>query len=107
MSDVGYPATSRYAGSRAVIIEVRGEPDIVVLERRWVPMGEGLTDVGRHVVGEAERLDQIANQELGDPEQWWRVADANDALIPAELERPGLALRITLPAGIPGASDAR
>jgi nucleoid-associated protein YgaU len=59
-----------------------------------------------HVVAEGERLDQIAAQRLGDPEQWWRIADANDALVPAELEEPGTTLRITRPDGIPGARDA-
>ena len=44
---------------------------------------------------------------LGDPEQFWRVCDANRAMRPDELtETIGRRLRITLPEGIPGAPNA-
>ena len=53
---------------------------------------------------EGERLDNIAAQYLGDPEQFWRICDANGAMRPDELtETVGRRLRITLPEGIPGA----
>ena len=42
---------------------------------------------------------------LGDPEQFWRLCDANGAMRPDELtETVGRRLRITLPEGVPGAS---
>ena len=54
-----------------------------------------------------DRLDTIAAQLLGDPELFWRIADANGAMRPDELtETVGRKLRITLPAGIPGAKNA-
>ena len=53
-----------------------------------------------------DRLDNITSAFLGDPEQFWRVADANGAMRPEELtERVGRRIRITLPEGIPGALD--
>jgi hypothetical protein len=60
-----------------------------------------------HVVTEGDRLDNIAAKYLGDPEQFWRVCDANGAMLPDELiETIGRRLRITLPEGVPGAPNA-
>jgi hypothetical protein len=54
-------------------------------------------------VTQGERLDIIAATYLGDPEQFWRICDANNAMRPDELtETPGRQLRITLPEGIQG-----
>jgi hypothetical protein len=56
-----------------------------------------------HTVTEGERLDNITARYLGDPEQFWRVCDANNAMRPEELtETIGRKLRITLPEGITG-----
>ena len=58
-------------------------------------------------VTEGDRLDSIAAQYLGDPEQFWRICDANGAIRPEELtETVGRRLRITLPEGIPGVPNA-
>ena len=81
--------------------------EVVYLRRRFVPSPDRFAVIGEHVVSEGERLDLIAHQYLGDPEQFWRIADANGAVRPEELtEEPGRRLRITLPEGIPGASNA-
>ena len=57
--------------------------------------------------GNSERPDLIAYQYLGDPEQYWRISDPNSVLQPEELTaRPGTQIRITLPEGIPGPSNA-
>ena len=42
----------------------------------------------------------IAAKYLGDPEQFWRICDANGAVRPDELEMVGRRLRITLPEGL-------
>jgi hypothetical protein len=60
-----------------------------------------------HVVMEGERLDNITAQYVGDPEQFWRICDANRAMRPDGLTAtPGRRLRITLPEGIPGMPHA-
>ena len=42
---------------------------------------------------------------IGDPEQFWRVCDANRALLPDELTAAaGSVIRITLPEGVPAPS---
>ena len=38
-----------------------------------------------HTVTQAERLDNVTAQYLGDPEAFWRICDANLALLPADL----------------------
>ncbi len=48
---------------------------------------------------EGERLDLIADRFYGDPEQFWRICDANRALWPGELEQPGRRLTIPLAGG--------
>ncbi len=54
---------------------------------------------------QGERLDNIAATFLGDPELFWRLADANRAMQPEELvQTVGRRLRITLPEGITGSS---
>jgi hypothetical protein len=97
-----FPPTSRYAG--IPILTLPGEEPIPYLARRLVPLPERFATLKEHVVAERERLDQIAAAELGDPEAFWRLADANGALRPQELTAtPGRRLRVTLPEGLPGA----
>jgi hypothetical protein len=55
-------------------------------------------------VAEGDRLDSLAATWLTDSHWWWRIADANRALDPAELTASaaiGRSLRITLPEGVP------
>ena len=58
-------------------------------------------------MAEGDRLDNLAATYLGDPELFWRIADANNAMRAAELtDEIGRALRITLPEGIPAPPNA-
>ena len=71
------------------------------LRRRFVPSPERFELLTEHSVTEGERLDNITAQYLGDPEQFWRICDANGAIRPDELtETAGRRLRITLPEGL-------
>lgn len=66
--------------------------------RRFLPQGETLPLLVEVNVTEGDRLDQIAAHTLGDPEQAWRIADANNAMHPRDLlTEPGRRLRIPLP----------
>jgi hypothetical protein len=38
-----------------------------------------------HTVAQGDRLDVISYQYYGDPEQFWRICDGNDALRPDDL----------------------
>jgi hypothetical protein len=97
-----FPPSSRYHGVEVVR---RLGPDgrtVVHLRRRFVPPPEALATLQEHRVVEGERLDHLAARYLGDPEQYWRVCDANAAFRPTDLtDTPGRTLRITLPPGLP------
>jgi hypothetical protein len=49
-----------------------------------------------HDVADHERLDLIAFRFFGDPEQFWRLCDANRTLRPDDLEVAGRRIRIPL-----------
>jgi hypothetical protein len=102
------PQTSRYYGiPTAKLIGRDGETAIVYLRRRLLPPAERFALLKERVVAEGDRPDHIAAAELGDPEAFWRIADANSAMRPEDLtSTPGRRLRITLPEGIPGVPGA-
>ena len=50
---------------------------------------------------QGDRLDRIAAAEIGDPEAFWMLCDANGAVWAEELETTGTLVRITLPPGVP------
>ena len=104
MTSNKFPPTSRYYDVEVAHLEVGDGRTISYLRRRFIPAPEQHALLREHVVRQGERLDQIAATYLGDPEQFWRVADANGAIAAEDLTRDaGRALRITLPAGVPGA----
>jgi hypothetical protein len=101
-----FPVTSRYAGlSLAEYVTADGRT-IVYVRRRFVPRPELFETLVEHLVTAGERLDTVTAQYLGDPEQFWRVCDANGVIAPAELEVVGRRVRITLPEGIQGPRGA-
>ena len=95
--------SSRYHKSETVEHITRLGKTIVYLKRRFLPSSNRFSLLREHVVSGDERLDNITAHYLGDPEQFWRIADANNAMHPDELtETIGRRLRITLPEGIAG-----
>jgi len=102
-----FPPTSRYNGIDTATLETADGRTIIYLRRRFLPPPERFALLQEHVVLEGERLDNITARYLGDPEQFWRICDANGAMRPEELtETIGRRLRITLPEGIPGIPNA-
>jgi hypothetical protein len=102
-----FPINSRYYGIATVTLETQDGKQIVFLRRRFVPPPERFDLLTEHTVSEGERLDNITALYLGDPEQFWRVCDANGVIRPAELtETVGRKIRITLPEGIPKTPNA-
>lgn len=100
---IQFPPNSRYYGIETLQLASDGGEPIVYLKRRFLPRPERFSAVGEHVVRDMDRPDIVANEYLNDPEQFWRIADANCAMNPSDLTRePGRTLRITLPEGIPG-----
>src|SRR5882757_8477499 len=96
-----FAITSRYQGIPTAVHELPDGRTVTYVRRRFLPQVSQLVATGEHEVGIGERLDTIAFQVFGDPEQFWLIADGNPTLSLAELTRTGVRLRITLPAGIP------
>jgi hypothetical protein len=72
-----------------------------------VPQPDRFDLMEQHSVVQGDRLDNLTAKYLGDSEQFWRVCDANNAMLPDELtETSGRKLRITLPEGVPGPNHA-
>jgi len=84
-----YVSRDGHRGSKA--------PEITYKRRRFLPHGEDLPLLVEITVAEGDRLDLITYRTLGDPEAFWRVADANNAMNPTELEQPGGTLRVPIP----------
>jgi hypothetical protein len=106
MTESSFPPNSRYTAIETTTLELPGGRKVVYLRRRFVPPPERFALLQEHVVQQGDRLDNITAHYLGDPEQFWRICDANAALRPEELEEIGRWLRITLPEGIPGLPHA-
>lgn len=97
-----FPPTSRYHGIDTATLEMSTGNTVVYLRRRFVPSPLRFAVLQEHTVTQGDRLDNIAAQYLGDPQQFWRLCDANGVMRPDELtETIGRILRITLPEGIP------
>jgi len=98
-----FPPNSRYHGIETAKITAADGRSIVCLRRRFLPPPERFTVIQEHTVSQGDRLDNLAAKYLGDPEQFWRICDANGAMRPEELtETPGSKVLIALPQGISG-----
>jgi nucleoid-associated protein YgaU len=103
-----FPPNSRYAGTPTRTFDQGdGKPPLAYLAPRLLPHPERLGALGEHAVLGGDRLDALAARYLGDPELWWRIADANVAAHPDELTTTvGRWLRIAAQQGMPGVGHA-
>jgi hypothetical protein len=71
---------------------------IAYKRRRFLPDGEKMPLLVEVTVTEGDRLDLITARTLGDPEQFWRICDANNAMNPSDLTaETGRVLRVSVP----------
>ena len=95
-----FPRKSRYyAVETTKLISPTGR-EVIYLRRRFVPPPRNGPALAEHVVTQGERLDNITAHYLGDPEQFWRLCDDNNAMQPDELTDErfiGRRLRILAP----------
>jgi hypothetical protein len=80
-----FPATSRYYRIEKAVLETAGGREIIYLRRRFLPPASNALALTEHLVSANERLDNVTARYLGDPEQFWRLGDANNAMNPDEL----------------------
>jgi len=98
-----FDPASRYAGLDIATLDVRARDGrtraVRYVRRRFVPPppDEAATLI-EHTVIDGDRLDNVTARYLDDPEQFWRVCDANDTVHPHDLtEEAGRLIKITLP----------
>ncbi len=70
---------------------------IAYKRRRFLPEGEKMPLLVEVTVTEGDRLDLITARTLGDPEQFWRICDANNTMNPSDLIEPGRVIRVSVP----------
>jgi hypothetical protein len=100
-----FPFTSRYHPIEIARLEFPDGREVPFVRRRFLPPVDRFQVVHERLVTEGDRLDNVTAQELGDPEQFWRLCDANNAMRSVELEEVGRRLLITLPEGLPGSAS--
>jgi hypothetical protein len=89
---------SRYAPIDQTTITLPDGRTVAYKRRRFVPQGASLPLLAEVIVVDGERIDVLTNRTLGNPEHFWRICDANDAMDPAEVvDEPGRAVRIPVP----------
>jgi hypothetical protein len=92
-----FTSTSRYYSIETATIALHGRT-IVYVRRRFLPQGDDMPLLAEVTVTEGDRMDVITARTLGDPEQFWRICDANNAMSPFALtEHPGRVLRVPIP----------
>lgn len=107
LAPLAFPPASRYHGLPTATMALPDGRTAVFVTRRFLPPADRFAVVQTVTVVEGERLDNLAARHLGNPEQWWRICDANGAMLPEALvDEPGAPLDITLPEGVPGPGDA-
>jgi hypothetical protein len=81
--------TSRYARVPVLVRQDESGRYVAYLGRRFAPQPPS-TALGFITVTEKDRIDRLTARAIGDPTQYWRVADANAALDAVALaEQPG------------------
>jgi len=96
-----FAANSRYREVGVGLYVRRGdEQGVAYLLRRFIPLARAIDARGEHTVRSIDRPDTLAAELLGDPELYWRVADANGVVDPFELtDTVGARVRIPSPIG--------
>lgn len=97
-----FTQTSRYYALETTTLTTPDGREVIYLRRRFLPDGNKAVVLATHIVTQGDRLDNITARYLGDPEQFWLVCDANNAMRPDDLTADaeiGHRLTIPLPQG--------
>ena len=98
-----FPPNSRY---QSVPVRTRTGPDGTAqtfVGRRIIPAVERYRVIDRYRTQADSRIDNVAADTFGDPEQYWRICDANGDAEPADATKPeGRLLAIPMPLEVTG-----
>jgi hypothetical protein len=89
---------SRYSGCEDATFVTEDGQALTYKRRRFLPQGEKMPALAEVTILAGDRLDVIAARHVGDPEQYWRICDANNAMHPLEMtSEPGRTIKIASP----------
>lgn len=93
---------SRYRGiAQGLFVRDASDPGVRYVLRRFIPQLRDIGIAGQYVIQSGDRPDLLAARTMGDPELYWRVADANAVIDPNEVtDTPGERVTIPLPPGL-------
>jgi hypothetical protein len=80
-----FSTNSRYAQMGIYRVTRPDGTTVVAVRLPLPPRPERVSLLGSHPRRDDQRLDHIANHYLGDPTTFWRLCDANDAVVPDAL----------------------
>ena len=90
--------TSRYYHTKDASYTTDDGRQIIYKRRRFLPEGEKMPALSEVTVLDGDRPDLVTFRSLGDPEQYWRICDANDAMNPfAMTAQSGRKLKVPKP----------
>jgi hypothetical protein len=93
-----FEPSSRYYAIETAVLTLPDGRQVAYKRRRFLPDGLALPLLTEVTIVAADRLDLITARTLGDPEAFWRVCDANNAVDPFELtEELGRVIRVPIP----------
>jgi len=93
-----FDTSSRYARIENATYTTPDGRVVAYVRRRFLPQGRVMPLLVEVTVTDADRLDLITARTLGDPEQFWRVCDANDTMNPGALtDQVGRMVRVPVP----------
>ncbi len=79
-----FPANSRYHGLPLRRQTLDDGREVAFVGRRFLPALDNYNRIAIHQVQDGDRLDLLAAQYFADPEQGWRIAEANGVRDPRE-----------------------
>ena len=90
--------SSRYYSLETASYISKDNKQFAYKRRRFLPHGKNMQLLQEVTNNEGDRLDLITARSLGDSLQFWRIADANDAMNPVELtDEIGRVIRVPVP----------
>jgi len=93
-----FDPTSRYYTIETAKMTMPDGRVIAYKRRRFAPSPEAMPVLAEVLITQGDRLDLIAARTLGEPEQFWRICDANNVLNPEELTATvGRIVRVPVP----------
>lgn len=93
-----FDPNSRYYPIETATYEAPNGRSLPYKRRRFLPRAETMQTLTEVTTTQDDRLDLVTARTLGDPEQFWRICDANNTMDPFDLvDEAGRRVRVPVP----------